>query len=234
VAQRAALDRITDSRRKLLFRATSRTLQAVAVAVAVAGVVIIRPIRPVTHHRSPRVTVAAEVEEDSPIFPAFQANSSVVLGLGKERVLEMHLLNLAPMPRRMRPLSHHTATDLVGLFRQCPSQSNLRPTRRPTHHPTRRATLSRLLGKAINLLMINLNDSSGIVAEPEDMVTLGVGLGIVRLRSQNRKTTKSTRIRGRTIGNLDTLGTTALARHSPTLSKGTDFEPCTRFDYWRG
>ena len=239
MAQRAALDRIMGTRRKLLFRATSRTLQGAVVVVVAAGVdiirLIIRHIRPVTHHRSPQVTAAAEVEEDFPVFPAFQVNSlasSVVLGSEKERVLGMHLLNRALMPPRMHPLCHHTATDRIGLFRRSPSQSNvnLHPTRRPTHHPMRRTTLSRP-EKVTNLLTINLCDSSGIVAGPEDTVTLREVLGIARLQSQNHKTTKRARIRGREIGNLDTLRTATLLelRHSLILSKGLDSEPCTRF-----
>lgn len=220
-----------DTRRKLLFMATSRTLQAAAVVVTTRH--IIRRIRPVTHHRSPRVTAAAEVGEDSPIFLVFQANSlasSVVLGSEKERVLKMHLLNRAHMLPRTHPLCHHTATDRIGLFRRSPSQSsvNLRPTRHPMHHPTRRNSLSRP-EKAINLLMINLCGSLGIAAGPEDTVTLGVVLGMARLRSQKRKLMKQAQIRGRRISNSDTLRTALELRHSLTLSKGLDSEPCTRF-----
>ena len=238
MAQRAALDRTTATRRKLPFRATSRTLEA-AVVVGVVVVTIhltipriIRRIRPVTRRRSPRVTAAAEVE-DSPTFPASKVNSlasSVVLGSEKERVLKMHLLNRAPMPPLMHPLCRHTATDRIGLYRRSPSQSNLRPTRLPTHNPTHRSTLS-CLEKAINLLTTNLCDSSGIAAGPEDTVTLGEVLGITRLQSQNRKKMKRARIRGRKISNLDTLRTATLLelRRSLTLSKGLDSEPCTRF-----
>ena len=218
-----------DTRRKLLFRAMSRTLQAAAVVVV--GVVIIRHIRTVTRRRSPRVTAVAEVEEDSPIFPAFQVNSpasSVVLGTEKERVLKMDFPNLAPMPRHMHPRSRHTGADRIGPFHRGPFRSNLRRMRRPTRHPTRRASLSHLK-KAINLLTINLCDSSGIAAEPEDTVT-GVVLGTAGLRSQNRKTMKRARIRGRMIGSLDTLRTTALeVQLSPKLSKGSDSKTCTRF-----
>jgi len=174
----------------------------------------------------------AEVEEDSPIFRVFQDNSpvsSVVLGSEAERVLKMRLLNLAPMPRRMPQLSRRTAADQVDLSRQASLQSTLRPTRpltrRRTRQRSRQASLSHP-GKAINLRMINLCGSSGIVAEPEDMVTPGAVLGLVGPRSQNRKTMKRTRIRGRTNDSLDTLeAVRTRLRGSLTLSKGLDSEP---------
>ena len=89
MAQRAALGRIMDSRRKLLFRATSKILQAVEVATAMVEVVMVT-----THHRMPQVTAAVEAGEVFPIFPAFRLNSqtfSVVLGSEEETTLEMRL-----------------------------------------------------------------------------------------------------------------------------------------------
>lgn len=234
-----------DTRRRLLFRATSRILQGAGAEVVVTTLPIIRlsirlsmgRIRTVTRRRSPRVTAAVEAEEDSPIFPAFQANSpasSVVLGSEKERVLEMGFLNPAPMPRHMHPLSRHTGTDRIGRFRRSPFQSNLRLTHRLTHHPTRQASLTDL-EKATNLLTISLSENSGTAVEPGDTVTLEVGLDMAGLRSHSRKRMKRTRIRGRTTDSLDTLRTTTLdLRYSPTLSRGSDSETDTRFRGWRG
>jgi len=157
----------------------------------------------------------------------------VVLGSEAERVLKMHLVNLAPMPRRMRRLSRCTGTDRVDLSRRGSLQSTLRPTRPLTHRRTRQRTRQASLShleKAINLRMINLYDSSGIVAEPEDTMTPGTVLGLVGLRSpnRNRKTIKRSRIRGRTNGRLDTLETVNMRlRNSLTLSKGLDSKPYT-------
>jgi len=123
-----------------------------------------------TRQCMPQVTAAAEVE-DSPIFQAFRANFptySVVLGMEKERALEMQFHNPAPMPRRTHLLSHHMAIHRIGLSHQSLVQTNLRSTRRPTHHPMRRATPSPP-EEATNLLTVHLHSSSGLA------VMLGVG-----------------------------------------------------------
>jgi hypothetical protein len=189
VTQRATLGRVMDSRRKLLFRGTSMTLQVVVEAV------MDRHIRIRIHHRMPQVTAVAEVEGDS-IFPAFRVNSrtfSVAPGSEEERAPRTyspnhsspsHSPNLAPMPHLMHLLIHRTATDRIGLLiHQSPVRTNLNPVRRHmhhhTHHRTHRAAPSHL-GEVISPLTINPHDSSGLVVGPEDTVeTLGVGSGAV-------------------------------------------------------
>ena len=220
MARKAAPGRIMDSRRKLQFRTTSKTLRAGA-----AEVVTNRPIRTRTHQRMLQVT-AAEVGEDFLISPAFRVNSpfSAVPGSEKERAPKTHFPNPDPMPRRTHLLSHHTAMDRVGLFCQSHAQTNLHPT----HHPTHRVTPSHLQ-EAISLLTTHLHDSSGLAVGVGGIVTLGVDLGMAGLRSHNHNLTEWTRISCRTIVNSDTLASPDAAtlelRNSLTLSKGTDSEP---------
>lgn len=236
MAQRAALDRIMDTKLKLLFRAMSRTLQvAVAAATAVVEAVIThhtRTHRIHTHHHTPQATAAAEVGEDSPIFPAFQVNSltfSAVLGSEKEKAPKTRLPNPALMHRRTHLPSHHTATDRIGLFSQSPLQTNRRPMRRPTHHPTHRVTLNHL-EKVIDLLTVSLRDSSVIAVELKASAALGVVSGSPRPRSPNHKVKEKAQTRGRTIGGSGTLKMRILQpRRSPTLSRGSDSEVCARY-----
>lgn len=116
--QRVALGRIMDSRRKLLFRVTSKTLGV----VVEVGVEAAMDRHILTRRSMPRVMAVAEAGEDfqvSPIFLACRVNfptCSVVLGTEKERALRMHLPNLAPMPRCTHLPNHHTATHRIGLF----------------------------------------------------------------------------------------------------------------------
>ena len=204
MTQRAALGRVMDSRRKLLFKGTSMTLEVAVEAV------MDRHIRIRIHHPMPQATAAAEVEGDS-IFPEFRVNSrtfSVAPGSEEEKAPRTyspnhsspsHSPNLAPMPHLMHLLSHRMATDRIGLLiRQSPVRTNLNPARRHmhhhTHHHTHRATPSHL-EEAISPLTINPHDSSGLVVGPEDTVaTLGVGSGAVwgmaDLQSPNHWTTK--------------------------------------------
>jgi len=226
VVRRAAPGRIMDSRPKELFRITSKTLQAVGVGEAIMD--RHTPTRPIpthripTRHRMPRVTGTVEVGSlASPTSLACRVKSptySAVLGSEKGKVLDLHLPNLALMPRHMRLQNHHMMIRRVVLFYRNHVSTNLRPT----HHPTRRDSRSHL-GEAINLPMINLRDN--LVMETPGVSSAAV-LGTAGHRSPNHKRMNRTRIRGRTIGNSGSQAspsrTSRVLRNSLALSGSLD------------
>jgi hypothetical protein len=202
-----------------LSKATSKTLQGLEAVVD-------RRIRPCQD--LPRVMTVAEVEEDSPTFPASHPNCpmfSVVLGLETERFPKMLLPHLVLMLHHMLLPSRRTTTDRIGLSRQSPLQTNLQPTRRLTHHHMRLTTLGHP-EEAINPPTMHLH-SLGLVVERGDTVRLGVGsavvLGIIGLRNSNHnhRTTERARAPGKEANSMGTLGE---LQNSLTLSDGLDFE----------
>ena len=215
VVQRVALGRIMDTRLKLPFKATCKTLQELE-AVG-------HQVR--THQRLPRVTGVGEVGEDSQIFPGFRVNSpifSVVLDLEAERVLKMCFPNLALMPHLTLLPNLRTTTDRTGLFRLSPVWINLRPTRRHTNHPMRLTTLNRL-GEVINRLT-RCPHSSGSVAEPTTLgASAAVVMGMVGLhnRRRNHRAGARTQIRCKEMYNMGSLG----VQDSLTLSDDSGTEP---------
>jgi hypothetical protein len=222
VAQKAAPGRTMDIRLKLLFKATSKTLQDLEVVGHLVR----------THRHLPRVSAVAEVE-DSPIFPGFRVNwvncltFSAVLGLEAERALEMRLLNLAHMPHRTLPPNLRMTTDRMGLFNMSRFQTNHRHTRSLTHRPLRLTTLGSP-EKAINLPTKHPH-RSGSAAEPVGTVVLMVGstlmLGMVgpRNRHHNHGARQRTRGLGRQMDNTGSLGELRVWDFL-TLSKDSDSE----------
>lgn len=210
--QRAALGRITDTRPKVLFKATYKTLQ---VLEAVG-----RQVR--TRQHLPRVMVMAEVE-DSPIFPAFQVNCltfSVVQGLETEGALKTRLQSLAPMPHLTLLRNPRMTAEGTGPCSRSPVLTNLRPTRRLMRLPIHPVILSRPV-EATNLLTIGLPPNSGSAVALVDLVAALSTIGL-RNRNRNHRTRERSRVDGREIGRTDSPG---VLRDSLTLSDGSDSEP---------
>jgi hypothetical protein len=212
VAQRAVSGRIMGSRRKLLFRVTSRTSRAAAVVMVAVRVMVAVMATAVTdmghrirtRQRTPKVTAV----EDSPAFQGSLVNfptSLVVLGMEEGKAPEKRFHKLARMPLHMRLPSRR-----IGLFRS-PAQTRLLYTRRLTRHPMPQTSLSHL-EEATNLLTTHPRDSSGLVVELERTST--VASGVERLGNANHepRTTKRTRMMDVTPG----------PQRSPTLDEVTD------------
>lgn len=178
---RAALDRTTDTKPRLLYKATFKTSR-------VWGAVG-RQVR--TRHHLPQAWAEVEVE-DFQIFLEFRVNCptfSAVLGLETERAPKIHFFSLALMHHRTLLPSLHLTMERTGLVHQSPIQANLLPTRHLMRHPTRPATPGHL-EEATNLPTINLPHSSGLAAEPVDTATAEARAGSAAVRGmvglQNR------------------------------------------------